>query len=538
MNLNNNYNFRNPVRHFVKIDHLVYPSDITSFDPVGELCWTKPISLRVYKADDRFRTIKMPNILNYVRAYYYYNGLPCFNDVMNLDPLHKRLAANLDTGDFVSGNYNSQLNEDFINLCNFDVLLKLDISEYYGRIYTHYLNLDSNGLKDAPLAWLNNGRTSGLLMGNYLSLYFAEYLSSLISNELQENIDAESINCVFRYFSDDFYFFCNENDIEKVINLFDKALAEFDFVRKDKEELWSYETYNSYNLLTRYWKATIRTWNLEVLKDFENQRKHSGDQLFHKYSFLNQLVYRLSGLQDEKSKRSFITNFFKTKHFQSCDYSKYKLYPYDLHQLLFLIKLAPESLLYLSHIINSIPDIKDNLDTKSFLQARYEESLKRELHDVQLYFYYAISTLGFSDIINATADLVLCSQNQVLISYYLKDCVFSEGQISTLKIIEGEEYWFQNYHLILYTSSLSADLNTNIRKYLIPKRLSAHPNVLRENRYFDFYLNNLQQGKSLLNDIPDVYLSISDYLDKRYEETAVGFEEEVDTESVAEIISF
>ena len=107
--------------------------------------------------------------------------------------------------------------------------------------------MDDNGLKDEPLAWLNNGRTSGLLMGNYLSLYFAEYLLSRISNELQENIEADSLNCVFKYFSDDFYFFCNNDDIEKVLNLFDKVLAEYDFVRNEKKKIWTYETYNTYN---------------------------------------------------------------------------------------------------------------------------------------------------------------------------------------------------------------------------------------------------------------------------------------------------
>ena len=524
MSLSNSYNFRNPVRHFVNIDQLNYPSDIATFDPINELCWTKPMPFRVYKADDRFRTIKMPNILNYVRAINYYNGRPHFNDVMALDPQHKKLDASLDTGDFVSGNYNIQLNEEFMNLCNYDVLIKLDISEYYGRIYTHYLDLESNNLRDEPLAWLNNGRTSGLLMGNYLSLYFAEYLSSRISEELQVNIEADSINCIFKYFSDDFYFFCNQEDIEKVINLFDKALAEFDFVRKEKKEIWTYETYNIHNLLTRYWKATIRTWNLEILKDFENHKEHEDEPIEHKYSFLNQLVYRVSALDDERNKKSFITNFFKTKHFQSCDYTNYKVCPYDLHQLFFLIKYAPESLLYISHILNMKSDIKNDPNTMNFLKVRYEESLKHELHDEQLYFYYAIKVLGYNDIISETTNLVLQSQNQILISYYLKDSVFTEEQISSLKVIEGEEYWFQNYHLILYTQSLNCDLNTNIKKYLIPKKLSVKPNQTRENRYIDFYYDNLNNGKALISDITDVTASIEEYLELRYEETAEEFD--------------
>lgn len=240
---------------------------------------------------------------------------------------------------------------------------------------------------------------------------------------------------------------------------------------------------------------------------------------------MNQLVYRLSALQDEKNKKSFITNFFKTKHFQSCDYSDYKVCSYDLHQLFFLIKYAPESLLYISHIVNAIPDIKNGSNTKGFLKARYEEALKQELHDVQLYFYYAIKTLGFDDIFPGTTNLVLQSQNQVLVAYYLKDGIFTEEQISSLKVIEGEEYWFQNYHLILYTPSLRSDLNTNIKKYLIPKRLSIKPNSTREGRYYSFYYDDIQNGHALISDITNVTASIEDYLELRYEETAADFDD-------------
>ena len=58
MGMSSSYNFRNPVRHFIDIDHLKYPRDITTFEPISELCWTKPVAFRIYKADDRFRTIK------------------------------------------------------------------------------------------------------------------------------------------------------------------------------------------------------------------------------------------------------------------------------------------------------------------------------------------------------------------------------------------------------------------------------------------------------------------------------------------------
>ena len=65
-----------------------------------------------------------------------------------------------------------KLENDFEELCVYDNLIKLDIKEFYGRLYTHYL--DFNGLPDRYITNMNFGATNGLIMGNYLSLYFAE----------------------------------------------------------------------------------------------------------------------------------------------------------------------------------------------------------------------------------------------------------------------------------------------------------------------------------------------------------------------------
>lgn len=524
MSLNNLYNFKNTIRHFINIDNLFYPADISSFD-TADLCWTIPLSYRIKKDSDKYRTIKIPNVLNFVRAYYYYCDLPDFNNINNMDPQHKRLFVNVNTGDFVAGEYNSQLDEDFTKLCLYDCLLKLDISEYYGKIYTHYLDLANHNLKDNVLSSLYNGRTSGVLIGNYLSLYFAEYVLSKISHEVQEYIDGNEINCEFNYFSDDFYFFCNENDTEKIINIFDNALEKFDFSRKEnKYTIWNYETYNSYNVLTRYWKATIRNWNLEVLKDYENTKKHS-QAISHKLAFLNQLIYRLSSLTDEKRKRSFVANFFKTKLFQETDFNTYNVKTYDYHQLSFLLKLAPESLLYTSYIFNSMSSF-DNNSIKDFLLARYKESLNKPLHDEQLYFYFALKCYGFDNVLTNTTSLVLKSQNQVLISYYLKDNLFTQVQKDTLKILTDEQYWFQNYHLILYSPELISDLDANIQKYLVPNM--AIGKINKETRYKTFYYDNLANGNSIINDISVVITNIKQYLSLRHEETAIEFEDGTD----------
>ena len=139
-----------------------------------------------------------------------------------------------------------------VNLCIYDNLIRLDVKEYYGRIYTH--NIDFNGHGERYLSNMNCGETNGLLMGNYISLYFAESILSKISVSIENMLMEQNIDCIFSYFSDDFYFFCNKEDNDGIISIFDKVLEQFDLERSDKKEIWTYETFNNHNVVARYWK--------------------------------------------------------------------------------------------------------------------------------------------------------------------------------------------------------------------------------------------------------------------------------------------
>ena len=121
--------------------------------------------------------------------------------------------------------------------------------------------------------------------------------------------------------------------------------------------------------------------------------------------------------------------------------------------------------------------------------------------------------------------LVIKSQNQILISYYLRDNYFTQSQVNTLKVIDGEEYWFQNYHLILFTESLYIDLDNSIKKYLLPERLTMKSNQVKEAKYINFYKTNLENRNMLINEIVQVSENITNYLTLRNEETAENFDE-------------
>jgi len=508
MNLNNLYNFKNPIRHFIDIESLWFPTDDSSFE-ANKLSWTGPFSFRIKKQDDKYRTLKIPNILNFLASYRHFKELENFNNIQEMDPIHKRLSANILTGDFVSGEYDRQLQRDFERLCIYDYLLKVDIKEYYGRIYTHYL--DYQGCVEQYLTNMNRGATNGLIMGNYISLYFAELNLKHISRDIERYMERDGLDCEFSYFSDDFYFFCNKRDVEQVIEIFDMVLEKYGLERNEFEkEIWTYETFNNYNLVERYWKRII----VYCLQKFDEQIN------YNKLYFINQIIYRMSNLKDSKHKKVLINNFFKTKYFQELNLGKYKINNYDYHQLCFLFKYSPEVLLYCIDRFNDMPGFNKQ-KVHRFFEKRYIESLRVRFNDEQLYFYYALKILDFDDILNETKDLVLDSKNQILISYYLKDGIFEETEIEKLKEQEGEEYWFQNYHLILFSDELKSNLEGSISKYLIPKEANKE---IQKQSYIDFYKENISSSNKIIRDIIDVNDEIKDYLALKAEEITVAFE--------------
>lgn len=510
MSYNNIYNFKNPIRHFINVDKLIFPTNISSLN-IDDTCWTLPIKFRIQKNDSSFRTLKLPNILQTICAYEHLKSFPEFTCPQNLDLDHKRLAPEMDTGDFKIGEFDKQSENDFNNLCIYDNLLRLDIKEFYGRIYTHYLDLQ--GQPDRYITNLNMGATNELIMGNYISLYFAEQHLSKISSHISAELTRLDISCDFSYFSDDFYFFCNKHDNETIISIFDRTLEAFGLERNTaKLEIWDYSTYNKDNLMTRYWKKINYYCNTHFSSTSNN----------NKLVFINQLIYRSSSLRTEKQKRVFINNFFKGKYFRELKTRKYEFRDYDYHQLCYLLRTSPESMLYSLDVLEKIPNFDKN-HMKKFFDVRYQEALNHSFHDVQLYYYYAINQLGFSDIISKYTVQVLHSENQVLISYYLLNDLFDTSQLTTLKQCTDEQFWFQSYHLILKCSDLYSNIDRSIEDYLLPNTIRPMPSekasaAVRRTTYNSFYKQNLSNSIDLINSIPEVMQEIHEYLDLRFVE--------------------
>lgn len=519
MGLNTYYNFKNPIRHFFNLDNIKFQSNVNELE-LDDLGWAESINFRVWKNEKIHRVLKFPNIINFYVAYNKFKNYQNFNNTSNFDD-RKRLVPNTNTGDFVAGEYDKQLENDFFLLSIYDNLIKLDVKSYYDRIYTHNIDFETSS-DERFLTNLNLGNTNGLIMGNYLSLYFAELFLTKISNDIQNTLNSEGVQGEFSYFSDDFYFFCNSKDNDRIIAIFDKVLEKYNLERKDGDlEIWTYLTYNENNISERYRKKIIS----------ECKTRYREDRSDNNLYFSNQLIYRMSKIKEKKYQKTFLNTFFKSTYFHDLNINRYHIDNYNFHNLCYIYQFAPETLLYSIGKFKSNPlFIKE--DFKKFLSMRFNISLSKNFNEEQLYYYFAIKLMGFSDVLKCYREAVLNSNNQILISYYLKDKLFLKKHIDMLKSKKDERYWFQNYHLILYTD-LNKEIEKNIEEYLIPyyvKNAKPAQRTKKSKSYKDFYYLNLSKKISFIKSINDVNNCINDYRNSLVEERTEIFGEDYEVE--------
>lgn len=513
MRLNYYYNFKNTIRFFIDIENMDFSNVQQS-----KKSWSASFNFRIKKDDNSFRTLQIPNIYNFKLAYEYYkNKFVNFGyDFENLESLdsHKRMEISYDLGEFKENSYNKWQLIDYKQLIDYDLLIRCDIKAFYDSIYTHYIFNDVTREQDIdkPLSHMNNGRTAGIIMGNYISLYVAELLSKKISTRFENRIIELGIDCNFSYFSDDFYIFTTKDDKEKAINLFDEVLEEFQLKKnEDKIETFNYLEYTCEDVIEKYWKIITRKCKSQ---QFSQNAKIALGKLNYNNNlfFTNQLIYRLNKLDDYRKKRVFIVNFFKSEFFRNIDFSKTYFDEYNYHQVLYLIKEFPEIVLYINNILDSFEEFKSTDFVEKIINF-YKKSLFSNFHDEQLYFYFLLNKLGANDKIRNTCKKVLETRNYILISYYIINNMFDSDDIDIIKGYDDESYWLVYYYLILNDSTLYSDLENSVNQYLVPKSAKT---ASVKTAYKDFYINNLSAKKEILVSLDKINEKLDEYFIEKF----------------------
>lgn len=522
--LNNLYNFKNPIRHFFNINALKFDcSESCTFE---DLAWTAPIKFKIFKTEGSQRTIGFPNILNFYHAVKAYQSEQDFFDIGMMSS-KKRVSPDLNTGEFSVLSYYQSIQSDAFNLTKYDKLLILDIKSFYGRIYTHDFGFSDANSLEKRVTSLNNGRTNGLLLGSYLSLYLAEKFLLKIEKKLDEMLAEQHIDCHYEYFSDDFYFFCNQADKDRIIEGFAKVLDAYELqVNYDKTVVFDFEEYTKDNNLEKLWKKIIllsaekdkAILRERVNNDIPEQEDEDDEEFYDETSqigldeekfrdhpvFFTQLVYRLSQISELKYKRIFLANFFKTFYFYTLNPDLYVLSQSDLNYICYIYKLMPETILY------SLPTIMrmkgfNHLTFRDFVLARFNSVLHTERQEEQVYFYYAIKLCKLDFELGRFKDAVLHSENQILISYFILDKIITDKDYQNEISHPQESKWLQNYHYLLVNDQSKIDvlLPVNAKK---PRQQQS---------YYNFYCRNLESDIPIIRPISEINDAIKIFLAKK-----------------------
>lgn len=497
---NNLYNFKNPIRHFFNLDNFNY--DSAGNGNINDLAWTAPVTFKIFKNEHEERVISFPNILNYYHTLNAFSKEENFYKIQHIGQ-RKRVCPDIKVGEFSVMSYSKALQRDAFNLTKYDKLLILDIKSFYGRLYTHDLNFNSSNDLERRLTSLNKGRTSGILLGSYLSLFVAEKYLKRIEDDLIQSLKDNDVSCYFEYFSDDFYFFCGKNDLTVIQKVFESVLEKFELqINHEKTKVIDFEEYMSENSLEKIWKKVVKI-SQEKDKELENRVNKIKPKKIHP-AFFTQLVYRLKQIEDIKYKRIFLSNFFKTYYFYSIKSKNYVLSDSDLNYIFYIYKLMPETILYSLYKIKEMNGF--NLEKfKDFVISRFRSALANSRNDEQVYLYYAIKVCGFIDVLVDFKELVMKSRNQVLISYFLLDKIILKDDYICNGVENQEDKWLQNYHYLLLYDKDNVDL-------LLPQKINRES---QKESYRLFYKKNLDNGIPILKPIEEVSMAIDEFISNK-----------------------
>lgn len=523
----NIYMFKNPVRHFLNAENINYEVTIDNIQNnyLKYQCWTKPINffIRKYYGKDDCRTLKIPNFMNFYISYLLLKDKQNFfefNKISNFS----RVKPNLDTGDFAAYTYEEQLQDDLLQLSKYDKLLIFDIKSFYSSIYTHELQelIVEVLTKDTYITALNDGRTDGILMGNYISLYLAEFLLEKIMSEINQKIKDKDIFAKIKNFSDDIYVFAYNKNIQDIKNIVSKTLQEFSLeINESKTKETDYILYLSENIITKYWRTIInkQRGHEKNIDSYNRVQKDNDKKLLYSMNFLNQLIYRYTLLHDEKNGAILFKNFFKTEFWYELDINKYKISNENIHQLFFIMKNVPETILYVALKMKKISRIHKREFSKFFEQQFAKSVDDDKFYEEQLYFYFGWCMLkGDDDFISDNRfDTIMSLKNQVLQSIIVMGKEKSNIDFEQY-LKKGEENWFLNYHLILQLNYKPSKLKKKIKEYLLPKQLENTTSGPTYEAYINFYLKNINNNVPFVKLIEDVEMDIDNYLLLKHEE--------------------
>ena len=458
---------------------------------------TKTISIRGI-FNNKERIINLPNIFSYT---YNANNIVNLNindfgklnsskNTMKIDPKIRKFARNSFTDSL-----DSQLS---YLLTKYEYLYKIDISNFYGSIYTHVFEKINQNYKtlDSCLRRYNNRKTNCLLLGNILSTLGANEIMEYLSTEIFKNIKEIEI----KYFSDQFYIFFNginkaEDILLEVKKIIGKDYFEFEVNEKDSE-IYTYET-----LIKK------KDFSKEINKLFEIQRipkndvnffdncdvTESNEKLIH---FFNALIEKYIELP-EKEREVFIEITFRRVFKSSINLFRLKkvlennteINKRIIEILFYFLKCKPSLILaYIElgiwHVLKESNIYVNNGMYEAYLpyfKRKYQENIENLDSIYNFHIYYLLNNMFTSSVELKEFKREyksLKGKNAFFDAIITRELEYKITRKEAQSIEFNDENWLNNY--ILYSNSRVKITENNDLKVMIAIAKKRKINVLRK----------------------------------------------------------
>lgn len=276
--------------------------------------------------------------------------------------------------------------------------------------------------------------------------------------------------------------------------------------------------------MTKEWKRVISIQkDHERYIDYLNQTKDENESRTNYYlNFCNQLIYRISKINDDKLKSIFAKNFFKSTYFTNLDSESYNITKENMHQLKYIMSEYPETILYI------IPKFKNSNYFSTYIQewidSKFILNLDTEFHEEQVYYLFGIEAIGnFKKTIAKSVFLKCMETNNAILKSYMIMYHLPNDIDPKVYLKSEEENWFLNYHILLKKQDVT-NLEEDIINYLIPKSVLEKYNagktigIQKKDYYMQFYKENITKKNSLIKEYEKVDEEIKTYLELKKEE--------------------
>lgn len=257
--------------------------------------------------NNKERVISFPNIFTYAYSVKKISSAVNQNFGRLCNSQYNTMKIDFNKRKFQSNSFSQSLEEKLNLLLNkFDFMYKIDISQFYNRIYTHvFTKLEdnrANGAIDKYIRLYNNDKTNSLLLGNVLSTLAANEIMDDMCVKIKKEFESKGIeDYKIEYFSDQFYIYYNEKFYaQKILKIVKEIIGKSYFEFEVNEEDSVIYNHEKLTLLREFKREQDSLYEIQKIERRDERffkycdSDYSNDKLNHFFNSLIETYYKTS----------------------------------------------------------------------------------------------------------------------------------------------------------------------------------------------------------------------------------------------------